>query len=148
MITLNCKCGKVFITKERKDRPGRPRFCSKICSLKFKQRRSGLKYKIVVQNKGWIKKGDKPWNKGIFEEKSSGWKGDNIGYEGIHGWVERQLGKKRECDFCGSKEAKKYDWSNKDHLYKRNITDWQRLCVSCHFKYDKKQFGTRESFHK
>ena len=34
-------------------------------------------------------------------------------------------------------DEKKYEWSNKDHKYSLKREDWQRLCTSCHIKYDK-----------
>jgi len=27
-------------------------------------------------------------------------------------------------------------WANKDHKYKRDISDWMRLCAKCHTHYD------------
>ena len=34
------------------------------------------------------------------------------------------------------KTCKKYDWSNISHKYKRDLKDWQRLCASCHTRFD------------
>ncbi len=63
------------------------------------------------------------------------WKGDNVGYSGLHYWVYRQLGKPIKCKHCGTTN-KKLQWANKSHQYKRNINDWLSLCVPCHKKYD------------
>lgn len=113
----------------------------KSCSYKHRTRPSGLKYNIVVKNKGWIKEGNKPWNIG----KRSDFKGET--YAGLHDWVERNLGKPRECEFCGCTDKKVYQWSNKSGEYKAELSDWQRLCVKCHAKYDYENFGAREVFY-
>jgi hypothetical protein len=64
------------------------------------------------------------------------WKGDDVSYSGLHYWLERRLGKPRVCDHCGTINAKKYEWANKSGKYKRDITDWVRLCSRCHRIYD------------
>lgn len=100
-------------------------------------------------NKGkpapWAKgfpKGNKPWNTGEHpkcyqNENHPGWKGDKVGYAGIHRWVERKLGKPKKCDDCGTNKRKMYHWANVSGEYKRDLKDWLRLCVSCHHKLDK-----------
>ncbi len=70
------------------------------------------------------------------EEKSPNWKGDKVGKEALHNWVERHLGKPRKCEHCNTLEAKCYDWANKSQEYKRDLTDWIRLCRKCHTAYD------------
>lgn len=72
------------------------------------------------------------------------WKGDNVKHSGIHCWVRDNWGKPNLCEHCGTTSAKVYDWSNKDHLYSRKREDWQRLCRSCHNKYDNKTFNMRQ----
>ena len=71
------------------------------------------------------------------EENSNGWKGDNAGKKAMHRWVERQKGKPSFCEICGITSAKKYDWANIDHTYKRILDDYIRACRSCHQIYDK-----------
>ena len=66
------------------------------------------------------------------------WKGDAVGYAGIHDWIEKEKGKPLKCDICGTTNAKKFEWCNKDHKYKRILIDWFRACTSCHRKYDYK----------
>lgn len=95
-----------------------------------------------------FKKGMVPWNKGLPEHLQTNWRGNRVGYWGIHSWIEKQLGTPRRCEKCGTTSAKKYDWSNKSGNYKRNISDWQRLCVTCHFYYDRKKFGKRKNFRR
>jgi len=105
------------------------------------------------------KKGIIPWNKGLIiqfkyseeskqkmreskiGEKNKAWKGEKAGYKAIHRWVIRNLGQPSLCEICGRTDRKKYEWANKDHSYKRNTTDWIRLCCSCHQEYDSKNNG-------
>lgn len=73
-------------------------------------------------------------------EKHWAWKGDDVGYLGLHHWVERNLGQPDTCEHCGKTglTGHKIHWANKNHTYKRNLADWMRLCSSCHKKYDLK----------
>ena len=72
----------------------------------------------------------------VSEEKHWNWKGDLVGYWGLHNWVSRQLGKPTQCEFCGTGKARKFEWANKSGNYLRDITDWLRLCTKCHRNYD------------
>lgn len=115
--------------------------------------------KKCVKNKGRIKKGQKlsentkkriskklkgkiPKNFGInfgfIGDKAPNWKGDNVGYGGLHAWVKRFLGKPTKCEHCGKDglTSKQIHWANKDHKYRRVFEDYVRLCASCHKKYD------------
>lgn len=73
------------------------------------------------------------------EELSSNWKGDTVGYTGLHAWVRRQLGTPKECEHCDKDGlvGRKIHWASKSGEYKRDVDDWIRLCASCHSKYDK-----------
>lgn len=74
-------------------------------------------------------------NKGRLEnEKNPNWKGDNVGYLAIHAWIKRHYGQPNKCEQCSN--TKNIDWANKSGQYKRDITDWIRLCKSCHKIYD------------
>lgn len=57
-------------------------------------------------------------------------------YGSTHDWIKRYFGKPNFCEHCGSKTAKKFEWANISGEYKRERTDWLRLCTSCHHKYD------------
>lgn len=97
------------------------------------------------------RRGKEPWNKGkktgikpwlgrkredISGERSYKWKGDAVGYRALHGWVDKRLGKPQCCDMCGVTKRGRYHWANKSGSYKREITDWIRLCPKCHYQYD------------
>lgn len=59
-----------------------------------------------------------------------------MSYWSIHRWVEKELGKPHACEFCGTADERQYHWSNKSGEYKKDLRDWQRLCVPCHKTYD------------
>lgn len=167
MNMVTCPFGKEF--KNYKKDPTRGKFCSKACTYKYRaERPKGLSYKIVAVNKGWIKKGDarnigrkasvetlkrmsearkgkrsspetefkKGENKG---ESNIKWKGDKVGYFGLHTWVQRSLGKATKCSECGS--TGNVQWANKSWEYKRDLEDWLELCFKCHRRYDMQNWG-------
>lgn len=75
-------------------------------------------------------------NKGRFiMEDSPKWKGEMVGYRGIHSWVQRNYGKAEKCEVCGTTE-KRVCWANRDKQYSRNIEDWFQACDTCHKAYD------------
>lgn len=62
------------------------------------------------------------------------WKGDDVGYGGLHEWVRHTLGTPGRCEICGTTERRRYEWHNLSGQYLRQADDWQRLCVPCHRK--------------
>lgn len=84
----------------------------------------------------------------IRSEKHWNWKGNNVGMVSLHNWVKRRLGKPNKCEFCGTTKNKRYEWANKSHLYKRDLTDWIRLCHSCHRIYDKAAYKQWETMRR
>lgn len=81
-------------------------------------------------------------------EKNGYWKGDGVGYAALHNWVRRRLVKPTICPKCGRKGW--IELSNKSHQYKRDLTDWEYLCRSCHSSYDHriKNFHGRRGWSK
>lgn len=78
--------------------------------------------------------------------KNANWRGNKAGYTSVHDWLYIRLGTPRKCEHCSSIGKKKYEWANISKKYKRVLTDWIRLCTSCHRKYDghaKKMWETR-----
>ena len=61
-------------------------------------------------------------------------------YRVLHAWVVRHRGLPTKCERCNidGLKNKKINWANKSHNYLRDLSDWIRLCVKCHRKYDKK----------
>ena len=107
------------------------KYCSKNCLAKSKignTNRLGISYPA--------------WNKGLSGPKgklSPSWKGNKVGYSGVHKWVESLKGKPNKCEHCLESGFIKQQihWANIDHKYKRNLNDWIRLCTQCHYDYDK-----------
>lgn len=102
------KCQKVFLSWRSANR----KFCSKECSDIGRKVASG--------------------------EDHFYWKGNKAGRLSLHEWVRKQMikaGRLKKCEHCGSE--KNIDLSNKDYKYGRDLSGWQWLCRSCHFKYDK-----------
>jgi len=117
-------------------------------------------------NPGHFTKGHKPWNTGKkvhlspntefkkgehINERHPLWKGDNVSYVGLHMWLARKLGKPNVCENCGTAAAKRYEWANLSGEYRRDLSDWARLCKSCHNLIDditRKGWETRKSHDK
>lgn len=75
------------------------------------------------------------------------WNKHKKGYQAIHAWIKRRKGKANHCEECGLDKTPKgrinfFEWSNISETYKRDLTDWRQLCMSCHRKIDFKE-GTR-----
>ena len=85
----------------------------------------GLKISLALKN-----------NPKISEENSYLWKGNGAGYNALHSWIRKKLGKPKVCHNCKTEVAKKYEWANISKEYKRELSDWVRLCTSCHRFYD------------
>lgn len=69
------------------------------------------------------------------------WKGDKVGYYALHQWVAKWRGKSDICEHCGRSglSGHQIHWANKSGNYLRDLSDWIRLCVSCHKKYDSRK---------
>lgn len=75
----------------------------------------------------------KPYLRGI---KNPAWKGNEAGLTSKHDFVSKWKGKPKKCENCGTESAKKYEWANVDHKYRRVLDDYIRMCTSCHRNYD------------
>ena len=64
--------------------------------------------------------------------------GDENAYRNLHKFIEKQLGKPNTCQHCGKSNlsGKLIHWANKSGLYLRDLSDWLRLCVRCHYYHD------------
>jgi hypothetical protein len=102
----------------------------------------GKHWKLTEETKkrqSKAKKGFIPVNGFKTNEKHWNWKGEKVSYSSLHHWINKKLGHPGTCEFCGVTGlwGKKIHWANKDHKYKRILSDWLRLCAKCHIKYDK-----------
>lgn len=149
---------KVYQSKERNDKISRS-LTGKKASQETKEKLSRIFKKIGSERakKAWETKRkngtDIPWNKGkkiekISNEKNPQWKGGDVSYFGLHAWVQRKLGSPSNCENpdcvyprLNSRgkvltKPSRFHWANKSKLYKRELSDWIRLCVNCHSKFD------------
>jgi hypothetical protein len=104
----------------------------------------------MAKSSGSYKKGNIPWTKGKHHKRETKikmggenqwlWKGDAVGYRGLHQWVARWKGNSDTCEICGKSGLKGHQiqWANIDHKYRRVLNDYIRVCCSCHTEYDVK----------
>lgn len=63
------------------------------------------------------------------------WRGNDVGYSGVHQWVRRHLPKPESCESCG-RVSKWIDLANITGIYSREFENWRYLCRKCHRKND------------
>ena len=71
------------------------------------------------------------------------WKGDSVGLSGLHAWVRVRLLKPKKCFEC--KDKPPMDLANVSGQYKRDLSDWEWLCRSCHMKKDGRLMRMQET---
>lgn len=102
-----------------------------------------------------FKKGHIPWNKDKkrppfseewkrrmsegqkgkkLAENNPNWKGNDVGYTGLHDWVGKKLPKPELCECCNEKPP--FDLCNISGEYKRDLDNWEWLCRKCHMTKD------------
>lgn len=62
------------------------------------------------------------------------WKGEDVGYVGVHRWVKLNKIKPKLCKSC--KKVPPYDLANISGKHKRDIKDYLYLCRPCHHLFD------------
>ncbi len=131
-MVLCTKCKKAVYKRGSVIAAHKTFFCSARCQQSHKpsiERLKKLRIGLVSPNKG--KKLDY-----LTNERHHGWKGDKVGYMGLHKWIGRHFGKPKKCEHCGTIAAKKFEWANRTGNYQRGREDWLRLCTRCHRRYD------------
>lgn len=124
LIPCGCNCGTLI---KKYDNKGRERKFVNRHYWRGKKFSEGYKKKLSDAKKG--KKmhetsNDKHWN----------WKGDEVKYGGLHGWVRRHLPKPENCHLCKEKEPKEVACIT--GIYNRELRNWAWFCISCHRKWD------------
>lgn len=143
-ICANCK--KIFkVSRGRLNRALKDpiNFTPKACSMRCnKIRLIGKRRSIKTE-----------FNRGrTLGENNNKWKGDSVGYYGVHDWIKYHYGSPLKCEQCGfeSERSMQFNWANISKRYKRDRSDWLRLCRKCHHKYDDisgKSWKTRKANH-
>lgn len=68
-------------------------------------------------------------------ENHHAWKGQQASYSAAHKWMTNNFGKPDKCFNCNG-DKPRVEWANISREYKRDITDWLKLCSSCHKYFD------------
>ncbi len=70
----------------------------------------------------------------LITKRGHRWKGMKAGYKAKHNWIIRNYGQPSKCEKCGKDNLTGHSiqWANISGEYLREITDYRRLCVSCH----------------
>lgn len=69
-------------------------------------------------------------------ERNASWKGAQATYKAFHIRLRTLRGRPKKCEVCGTTDAdRSYDWANLTGRYD-DPDDYQRMCRSCHRKYD------------
>lgn len=74
-------------------------------------------------------------------EKSWSWKGEAASYKSKHEWIAKKLGTPSKCSICKTQKSSRFEWANKSGEYRRDFSDWIRLCINCHRLFDNKNRG-------
>lgn len=150
ILTKPCLfCGKEIIkqpTRSLKNWINRTKYCSVECRRKaLAKLMIGNKHSLGVKQSPETLKKRSDAQRG---EKGSNWKGDNVGYIGIHNWLKKNFGKPDRCDnkdcVYPRMGAKKmllkpcwYEWALiRGKKMERKRENFVRLCVACHRRYD------------
>jgi hypothetical protein len=81
-------------------------------------------------------------NKKIQNEKNGHWKGDKVGYDALHDWIQKYKPKVDRCEECN--EKKRLYAANISGEYKRDINDFRWLCAKCHTAFDRGKQSKRK----
>lgn len=60
-------------------------------------------------------------------------------YAELHRWVKKVLGKPDTCEQCNRSGLYgiSIHWANLSGEYKREVSDWAKLCAVCHGRFDR-----------
>jgi hypothetical protein len=137
----SCECGKSVVVVGGHLRSGHTKSCGCTQGGWFKGKKLSTEHRKALSLSHLGK---------FQDEASSQWRGDKVGYSGLHEWVRRKLGTPDACEHCGKVglKGRQIHWANKSRNYQRDLTDWVRLCVSCHWLYDGKVVGRNQFISK
>lgn len=113
-------CNNQFEVKVSREKTAK--YCSQKCYIKSRignPRSEEFKRKFSLNQIG---------------SKNPNWKGDSVGYSGLHLWIRRNKPKPEFCEHC--KKVPPYDLANISQKYKRDVNDYEWLCRSCHINGD------------
>ena len=130
-IYCACNCG---FTRPKYDIRGRERRYINRHERRGKPRPEETRRKISKSSKGRY-----------VGEKGNNWKGDKVGYVGLHLRVRKYLPKPEFCQIC--KKNPSQELSNISRKYIFDLNDWQWLCKKCHRTIDKTYERNLKPYH-
>lgn len=82
-------------------------------------------------------------------EDHKNWKGDSAHYRSKHGWMVRHYGQPKRCEECGLTDGapRYFHWANISGQYRRERSDWKRLCAKCHRQMDLGQLSRGDNHY-
>lgn len=114
-------------------------------AMRGKKMPEELKQKLIKINTGKKRPYAKPPHE--KEEKSSHWKGEEVGPSGARQWIVRHFGKATKCENIDCHyprrnannvlllKPKSFTWTSVSGQCFRDKEDWFQLCASCNRKY-------------
>lgn len=146
MIKQCLRCDKDFKTDAYRVKIGRGRYCSRDCYWTAPERLEKCRQNMSGENNPYY--GLKGNLHPRFKEKDKRYKGDEVSYNVLHKWINRNKPYTGFCEHCGITEAgRRLDAANISGEYKRDINDYKWLCIRCHRKFDFTE-KTRERLYK
>ena len=67
-------------------------------------------------------------------ELNNKWKGEDVGYSGLHKWIRGYLPKPEFCHLCRTNKPKEVACIT--GVYNRELKNWAWFCVKCHKLFD------------
>lgn len=141
MIEVHCSnCGQQLRRSPSKVEPRN--YCSRVCYAKIRDKElieRGKPYRITTEiNAHLSEKRIKALRSKTMGDKHYSWKGQHVGYRGLHYWIRRKLGAPVSCVRCGAQKTtpRSIQWANIDGHYRRVLADYISLCASCHKFHD------------
>ena len=143
MVKTKCnECGVVLMRSPSRVEPRN--YCSRECYSSVRNREiitRGKPHRLSATRSGAFEK----HRISALQSKTSGdkhysWKGSDVSYRGLHYWIRRKLGNPIKCIKCKKTSVKPriIQWANTDGKYRRILSDYIPLCVSCHKIHDLK----------
>ena len=88
-------------------------------------KKAGIKARVAAKRDQW-------------GENNHQWKAEDASYSAMHTRLTKRFGQPKRCEACGTTDARRsYDWANLTGNYS-DVTDYRRLCRSCHWKLDQR----------
>ena len=93
------------------------------------------------RSRGWVRGAPLRFVRGHHAkgERGSAWAGDQVGYSGVHRWLQKHYPKSGLCEQCSAiagVNCRRTEYANISGEYRRDRIDYRELCPSCHRRLD------------